>query len=442
MNENINTIKDKEPIKTNFRRLFEQSHIIYTILFFLIIIVITVLSLYPKEDIGNIVLVVTISFTLTYLILMFLSRIPQIEAHIFSKERKNIVKRLTILVVTFGICLILILIYFFFGSSSQIPVQFLGWDIILPFLCVIIYFGWNLIQIFFIRKIMLGISNKTNDVLVSRDKDSNISRIYSYVFLIIGIILPILLQLGTYFGLLNYFEPQSPGDSLEPIYWFNGWNISMYIIIILTSYKLINLFIKSIKNETPNVFSSLFYIFIWLYLWYRSFSFIWSFRRITEVHGFDFFRVIIDILLMILTAVMVLKGLGGKLFGYKIFTPNNLSFFLFAFTILYFEGQIIMIIGAGSISGTYASQSQISLVNNFLIILITVIFYWWYSEFILERNNFIFKENFKHEEVISLMKDFKGYLESTGALETDKITDFEFQNFLKTRKLKSKNMKK
>jgi len=241
---------------------------------------------------------------------------------------------------------------------------------------------------------------------------------------------------------LNYFEPQGPGDSLEPIYWFNGWNISMYVIIILTLYKLVNLFIKSIKNETPNVFSSLFYIFIWLYLWYRSFSFIWSFRRVTEIHGFDFFRVVIDILLMILTAILVLKGLGGKIFRFKIFNPNNLSFFLFAFTILYFEGQIIMIIGAGSISGTYASQSQISLVNNFLIILITVIFYWLYSEFILERENFIFKEKFKQEEVISLIKDFKGYLESTGALEADRITDFEFQNFLKTRKLKSKNMKK
>jgi len=155
MNENINTIKDKETIKTRFHRLFEYSHIIYTILFFLIIIVITVLSLYPKEDIGNIVLVVTISFTLTYLILMFISMIPQMEAHIFSKERKDTIKKLTILMATFGICLILILIYFFFGSSSQIPVQFLGWDIILPYSCVIIYFGWNLLQIFFIRKIMV-----------------------------------------------------------------------------------------------------------------------------------------------------------------------------------------------------------------------------------------------------------------------------------------------
>ncbi|MFX0181067.1 MAG: hypothetical protein ACFE78_12825, partial [Candidatus Hodarchaeota archaeon] len=304
MNENIDTIKDKGTIKSRFHRLFEQSHIIYTILFFLIIIVITILSLYPKEGIGNVVLVVTISFTLTYLILMFISMIPQMEAHIFSNERKDIVKKLTFLVVTFGICLILILIYFFFGSSSQIPVQFLGWDIILPYSCVIIYFGWNLIQIFFIRKIIVSISNKVNDKLITRDKKSNISRIYSYVFLIIGLILPIVLQLSTYFGLLNYFE----GDSLEPIYWFNGWNIAMYIIIILTSYKLINLFIKSIKNETPNVFSSLFYIFIWFYLWYRSFSFIWSFRReVTEVHGFDFFRVVIDILLMILTAIMVLK---------------------------------------------------------------------------------------------------------------------------------------
>ena len=425
--------------KTTFHKLFSYSHILYTILFFVIIIIITVLSLFPRQNIGNIVLTVTISFSLTYVILMIMGMVPSLDSHLFSPQKTDTIKKFGILLATFAVCLILVLLYVVFGSSSQLPVQFLGWDIILPYLCVIIYFGWNLIQIFFLRSIFENISNRIEDKLISETGNPKLKRnkTISMVFLIISIIIPFLIQLGTYFGLIPYFEQQSPTDPVEPLYWFNGWNIAMVALIILVSYRIIFLYLKCIKNETPNVFSSMLYLLFWLYIWYRSFSFIWSFRRITTVHGLDFVRVTIDILLMILTSILVLKSLGDKLVKYRIFTPNNMLLFLFAFTILYFEGQIIMIVGAGSIQyGTYTTQSQVNLVNNFLIILISVIFYWWYSEFILERKNLIFKRNFNHSEVISLIKDFKGYLENTGAIEPNKISEFELQNFLKSKKLK------
>lgn len=429
MSEEKDSIWKKLSLKTSFHKLFSFSHIVYTILFFIILLIITILILFPREGIGNVALYITISFALSYTVLMIVGTFPQLERHLFSKEKKSNIKKLVIFTIVFVICLFLILTYFQYGSSSQLFIQFLGWDIILPFLCIIIYFGWNLIQIFFIRRIFENIATKVNEKAISNTISSDRNKIISYSFLGVGLFLPILLQILTYFGLISYFEPQSP--------WFNGWNICMYVIIALTSYRLIILFIKSFRNETPNVFSSIFYIFIWFYLWYRSFSFIWSFRSATTIPvGLDIFRVIMDILLMILTAFMVLKGLGDKLYKFKIFNQNNLPFFLFTFTILYFEGQIIMIMGAGSIAGTYTSQSQINLVNNFLIILITLIFYWWYSEFILEKKNFIFKRNFKQEEVISLMRDFKDYLESTGALELGKISDFEFRDFLKKKKLK------
>lgn len=435
-------IKTEGKFKTTFHKLFSYSHILYTVLFFVIIIVITVLSLFPRENIGNIVLMVTISFSLTYIILMILGMVPQLDPHLFSPQKKDTIKKFGILLITFGICFVLILLYFVFGSSSQLAIQFFGWNIILPYLCVFIYFGWNLIQIFFIRIIFENISNKVDEKLISETKNpkTNRNKTISMIFLIISITIPFLIQLGTYFGLIPYFEQQSPADPIEPFYWFSGWNIAMIILILLVSYRVIFLYIKSLRNETPNVFSSIFYIFIWFYIWYRSFSFIWSFRKdITTVQGLDFVRVTLDFLLMIVTSILVLKNLGDKLVKYRIFTPNNLLLFLFAFTILYFEGQIIMIVGAGSISeGTYTTQSQVNLVNNFLIILISVIFYWWYSEFILERKNLIFKKTFNHTEVISLIKDFKGYLENTGAIEPNKISEFELQNFLKSKKLKSK----
>jgi hypothetical protein len=253
--------------------------------------------------------------------------------------------------------------------------------------------------------------------------------------LFLALLLPIITQLVTYFVFIPFFEPQSPGDSLEPLWWFYGWNIAMFVVIIIIAYRLVFLYIKSMKNDTFNIFSSLFFIFVWLIIWYRSFSFINSFRSVTEALGIDAFRAIVDVLLMIFTAVLVIRGLGNRTFKFRIFNPNNLAFFLFAFTLIYIEGQIVMITGAGSISGTYTSRSQVNLTNNFIVLLITIIFYWFYSEYILKKKGLILKKVFKQEEVIQIVSEFKDYLINSGALDSTRISDWEFQNYLKNKKL-------
>ncbi|MHA1479743.1 MAG: hypothetical protein ACTSPU_16245, partial [Promethearchaeota archaeon] len=217
--------------------------------------------------------------------------------------------------------------------------------------------------------------------------------------------------------------------------WFNIWNIVMYLVILLISYRLVFLFIKSMKNDTFNIFSSVFFILIWLIIWYRSFSFINSFRSVTEAVGIDVFRAFIDVLLMIFTAVLVIRSLGNRTFKLRIFNLNNLAFFLFAFTLIYIEGQIVMITGAGSISSTYTDLKQVNLANNFVILLITIVFYWFFSKYILEKKGLMVKKLFKQEEVIHIVSDFKSYLINSGALDSTKITDWEFKNYLKDKKL-------
>ena len=189
------------------------------------------------------------------------------------------------------------------------------------------------------------------------------------------------------------------------------------------------------RNDTFNIYSSVFFILIWLIIWYRSFSFINSFRSVTEALGIDAFRAFIDVLLMIFTAVLVIRSLGNRTFKLRIFNPNNLAFFLFAFTLIYIEGQIVMITGAGSISGTYTNLKQVNLTNNFVALLITIIFYWFYSEHVLEKKGLIVKMLFKQEEVIQIVSDFKSYLINSGALDSTKISDGEYQNYLKNKKL-------
>jgi len=432
----------KEKIRITFHSIFSLSHAVYSLCFIGVLISCIVLSFNPIEGLGNIVLFIITSFALTFMIYIFMGRIPQLEKILFSEERKEQVKKVVFFVVIFIISAIIIMLYFFFGSSSQLPIQFLGWDYILPSFFIILYFGWNLIQIFFLKNGFENIAIKSDHKLINDNYTSKKAGFYALIFLIIAIIVPILIQLGTYFGFSYFFQPQSPTDSLEPLYWFNGWNIAVFVIIALTSYRLIYLYLRSKRNNTPNIFSSFFYILIWLVIWFRSFSFINSFRSVSFALGIDIFRALIDVILMIFTALMVLTSLGKKVYRFKIFNRNNIAFFLFAFTLIYIEGQIIMITGAGSIPGTYTNRSQINLLNNFLVLLITLLFYWWYAEYVLERKGLIHRQKFNEKEVIAILQDFKNYLINSGALSSDKISGWEFKNYLQSKNLDIEKIEK
>ena len=436
MNENKENLKIIDRLNNMFHKIFETSHLIYTIFFIIVVLIISFMSF--SKNAGNLVLFFATMTSLMFLMLTIIGIFSKSEAYLFSKERNNYARKLFVLMFGIGVSFVVLSIYFLFGSSSQITVQFLGWDILLPSLFVIIYFGWNLLQIFFIRISFENMATKANKMIIKQNLNRN--KKLSTVFTIIVVLLTILIQIASHFGALSLFEPESPTDSLVPLYWFQGWNIFMYILIFLLSYRLYQLHIQSQKNETPNVFSSTFHILIWIIIWYRSFSFIYSFMSVENSLGVDALRILLDILLMILTSILVLRGLGANVYRFRIFNPNNLPFFLFAFTILYVEGQVIMIIGGGSISGIYSSRGQINLVNNFLILLITIIFYWWYSKFTLEKNNLIFKKNYNQKEVVEIVYDFKDYLENTGALELEKVNTSEINQFLKKKKIKEENL--
>ncbi|MFW9902051.1 MAG: hypothetical protein ACFFDY_12330, partial [Candidatus Thorarchaeota archaeon] len=142
---------------------------------------------------------------------------------------------------------------------------------------------------------------------------------------------------------------------------------------------------------------------------------------------------LIDILLLVFTSIMVLKGLGEKVYDSFLFNSNNMPFFLFAFTILYIEGQIIMITGAGTLAGIFADKNQINLINNFLIIVIIIIFYWWYSEHSLERKGYLMRKSFYPVEVASLLTDFREFLVNDNIIVADKIEDEKIEDFLRSK---------
>lgn len=408
----------------------------YTIAFLLFSLLIALLSFIPDPNVGNVILFLATVVSITFIFLMFESLIPQLDKYFFSPEKKFDLRKLILFLVNFFISFIIVLIYFLNATSTQMQIQFLGWDVLLPGLFIIVYFGWNIIQIFFLKRGFEDISDKVNDKISIKYGISKKKEIIHLFFLILALIIPILIQLGTFFGFLPEFAPE--GDRVL----FIGCNIVILLILIITSWRLITLYQRSRKNNSTNTFSSIFYILIWIILWFRSFSFFNSFLNITQASTDpNILSSFIDILLLVFTSIMVLRGLGEKVYDSFIFNANNMPFFLYAFTLLYIEGQIIMITGAGTLTGIFANRDQINLYNNFLIIIITVIFYWWYSEYSLERRGFIIRKHYNPEDVAFVIQDFKEFLVNNNALDTNKIGEDKIQDFLRSRNLEIKKIK-
>ncbi|MFX0105102.1 MAG: hypothetical protein ACFE75_06400 [Candidatus Hodarchaeota archaeon] len=428
-------VKFQAVLDKYFHRIFNNSHVMYTIIFLISSLLIGILSFIPNPSVGNGILFLATVISSSFILLMFEGLIPQLDKYLFSSEKKFDRSKIICFTINFFINFFIILTYFLAAPSTQITIEFLGWDVILPTFFVIIYFSWNLVQIFFIRVGFEDISINIENRVVDKYGFSKKKEFVCFILLIIALIIPVLMLLGTFFGLLPYFDPLSLGV-YEPLIWYFGSHLIILIILIITSWRLITLHQRSRKNKTTNAFAPMFYIFIWIVLWFRSFSFLISLRGIiqpsTEMEIFSRF---IDILLMIFTAIMVLRSLGGKVYESMLFNQNNMPFFLFAFTILYIEGQIIMITGAGNLAGIFSDRNQINLINNFLIIVITVIFYWWYSEHSLERKGFIVKKRYYPEDVALIVNDFKEFLVDNNALDTNKVDKEKFQNFLYSKNL-------
>ena len=319
MNKTGKFSKITDKLSKLFHKIFEPSHIFYTITFFVVVIIISLLGFIANLIIGNVLLFIASTFSLTFIFLTIFGVVPKMKSFLFSPDKKFDRRKILSLTIAFIISAAIVAFYFILTSLPEFPIQFLRWDYVLPYLFVGIYFGWNVIQIFFIRAGFEQYSIKVDNWVLKDKEDFKQNQFLSSIFLILALAVPVLIQIA------------DPGNLFDPLLWFNGWNIAMFVVIAIISWRLVTIYFKSIRNKTPNVFSSIFYILIWIIIWYRSFSFINSFRSVSQAGGIDFFRILMDVFLMIFTTIMVLKGLGAKITKFRILNEDNLAFILFAF---------------------------------------------------------------------------------------------------------------
>lgn len=429
MSPNKVLTKIQDILDRHFHSIFNNSHFLYTICFLVALLIISIMSFI--QGAGDAIILLATLFSSTFLLFMFEGLILPLDKYLFSIEKKVDYRKGMYFTINLIISLILVVPYFVYGNSSQLVIQFLGWDVILPVFYLIMYFGWNLVQILYLRIGFEQISETVNNKVSDRYSSSKKKEATCLVILMVAILIPFLMQLATLSIYLPLFTPPT-GDPVDPLVWFIGYNVFVFLLMVVTVWRLFTLHLRSKKNGSVNAFSSIFYILIWIIIWFRSFSFINTLQNVVQGSlSLDITTRLIDVLLMVITTIIVLRGLGEKVYDSVLFNKNNMPFFLFSFTLLYFVGQIIMITGAGNLTGIFADRNQINLINNFLIIIVTVIFYWVYSENVLERKGLIIKKHFYPEDVVLVIKDFKQALENREALNTSKFGEEDLDDFLR-----------
>jgi len=65
-----------------FHRIFNNSHLMYTIIFFISSLLISLLSFIPYKSVGNAILFLATVISITFILLMFEGLIPQLEKYL------------------------------------------------------------------------------------------------------------------------------------------------------------------------------------------------------------------------------------------------------------------------------------------------------------------------------------------------------------------------
>jgi len=88
MNETSKFSKTIDKLSKIFHKIFETSHIFYTITFFIVVILISLLSFIANPIMGNVLLFIASTFSLTFIFLTIFGVVPKLKSLLFSPDKK------------------------------------------------------------------------------------------------------------------------------------------------------------------------------------------------------------------------------------------------------------------------------------------------------------------------------------------------------------------
>jgi hypothetical protein len=494
--------KTTEIIEGQFLKVFDKRVRLYTIVFIVGAILIGIFITIPfgdsidflgKEEITNFgqFMIITISFTMIigFFLIFLLSRSKKLHDLLFAEEKVGI--KAVITGISLGIGFILCLVWWSLvdkGVGDEL--EYFQYQELFGLLLAIVFFGWNIIQIIFVKDTIEKTSIKSEARFqVKRELKSTESKNRTALILnIIYLIIPFVFQL-TFILLFLYLDSTKPYEGMEQIpafaqrftedifywkdwlianplgaeesgfvvffskyfieiWWSNEalkgiliWVIIVFGITIATTQNQVKIYKKSKKNQTINVYSGVFYLIFWLLLWIKLFLIINTYITIAtstgDVEGstqwfYQIFDWITSVLLMVITILNLVRVFGLKMKSVESskITKFNLVILLFIFVTSYWGGQWALIA-----SGT--SQSALSLGTSVIVSFVYLGFYFWYSKWIMERRGFIRKSSYTTPEtkamLIEVSQRYKERLLQT--IENEEIITTTLNDYMLEKKI-------
>ncbi len=455
--------KTSEMIEAQFVKVFNKEILPYTIIFIIGALALGILPTIPFRDgpftllgskeINNLQQFLILSIAFTYIVsygtLFLISRNQKIHEVLFVKGAT--VK----IVITFAIMILWGGIQFFYwfvvdpAVENQLP--FLTFQELIGFLLALVFFGWNAIQIIYVKRSIekSAITREAKFQIKSEENRTKASKMQVF-WNIFHLLLPFLLHVAFVIGYLFldvYIFHKFTGSETDAFYysdWFADvrtvtynsgfeaflfgyipyfwtldggmqfyliWTFVVLALIIFTTFHQSKLYKQCRKNDTQNLFSGAFYMLFWIFLYLKLYSLMstgvgidWGTSGALDQVETDLFNTIltwiIDILLMLITIINMVRVFGQKIqkeIGSKV-TEQNLVLILFLLVASYWGGQMSLI------SGGYSSAG-LNVASGLLVIIVYIIYYYWYSGWILERRGFIRKKNYTRSEVKGLIID-------------------------------------
>ncbi|MHA1369649.1 MAG: hypothetical protein ACTSWN_09195 [Promethearchaeota archaeon] len=415
----------------NFSNVFSREHWVYTVIFFLFSIFLAFLQLFQKSNsdiLAKVSLFVSATLVVTYYFMFMIVSLGHEKYILHCRNWQKVV----VFLVMFGSSLILIGLGYYI--TRDFPVQY-RFEIAVPFLYVAIFFAWNFIQIFYIRKGFEDIAFKIEEQAYKPKMKPRSKVFISAAHHIFAIIIPFIGQAVLLIYLTLYDESFMKNlvidNTFGQIIYFS-WALSSFILLGLGSAYLYMLYRSTIRHDTPSVFAPAMHLLFWIYILFRGFCFINAIQKAFAFEKLSYYTVIVDALIMIISLFLLFKGLGKKLSRVSLFTKNNLPFIAYLFATIIVMGQISLILGVLN-SGTFPIQVPlpiISATSNLMMMSIAIIYYFLYLKRKLMQENYLEKDTFMTHEVIKFLSEYNQIIKNNLEILDEGFVDSTLKNYL------------
>ncbi len=396
-------VKLQEYLAKNFSNVFSETHWPYTLVFFIAAVFLAFLQFFKGVATLTVGLFVATSFIITFGIFFALSNLKSLEPHIIKgATRKKLSIFLLVLAISMGITII------GFITSSILPPQY-HFDIALPVAFIIVYFGWNFIQIFFIKNGLEIVSMKAekrafrNLATVESKRSSASTVVWLSIFAPFGMQIGILAFLlgGSTDTVANLWS--NVVGQIVFMSWFGG----TFFLLVIASLYILAIHRQTVKHDTPSVFAPLMHLLFYVYILFRGFGFINAMSKAILGQTTSFIDQVLDAILLVFTLLLLFKGLGSKLSKTSVFTLNNLPFIAYMFATVVIMGIMSLVLGI-SVGGSTVPipQGLVSAINNLMMMSVAVIAYFLYLKRKLMQEDYLERDNYSAHEVSVLLGGF------------------------------------